>query len=119
MLSKISRQYFFVLLILASALGMLKIWSQPVSAQEDANGQYITILSGKLSGETRVIETPVEVTVFRLFFTVRAGSHVNMELISPSGRPIALTSRIFRSLMKAANGRFRSGTRVLVCGKRG
>lgn len=90
MLSKISRQYFFVLLILASALGMLKIWSQPVSAQEDANGQYITILSGKLSGETRVIETPVEVTVFRLFFTVRAGSHVNMELISPSGRPIAL-----------------------------
>ncbi len=59
-------------------------------AQEDPNSQYVTLLSGKLSGETREIEVPVEVSVFRVFFSVRAGDKIKMEVISPVGRPISL-----------------------------
>ncbi|HMV84673.1 MAG TPA: hypothetical protein PKA34_16210 [Blastocatellia bacterium] len=60
------------------------------NAQEDVNAQYITLLSGKLSGEARDIELPVEVTMFRLFVNLRAAGNVKLELLSPSGRPLAL-----------------------------
>ncbi len=59
-------------------------------AQEDVNAQYILLLSGKLSGEARDIELPVEVTMFRLFVNLRAANDVKLELLSPSGRPLAL-----------------------------
>lgn len=59
-------------------------------AQEDPNSQYVTLLSGKLSDETREIEVPVEVTVFRVFFSVRHNGNIKMEVISPVGRPISL-----------------------------
>ncbi|MFN0111239.1 MAG: hypothetical protein ACKVZH_20440 [Blastocatellia bacterium] len=61
-----------------------------VDAQEDPNQQYISILSGKLSGEAREIQTPIEVGVLRAFFSVRANSDVKLELISPSGRAVPL-----------------------------
>lgn len=61
------------------------------NAQEDVNAQYITLLSGKLSGEVRDIELPVEVTVFRLFVNLRAAGNVKFELLSPSGRAPALS----------------------------
>ncbi len=64
--------------------------SASVGAQEDPNQQYITMLSGKLSGEAREIETPVEVGVLRVFFSVRSTGNFNLELISPSGRPVPL-----------------------------
>lgn len=59
-------------------------------AQEDPNSQYVTLLSGKLSGETREIEVPVEVSVFRVFFSVRSGGEIKLDIISPVGRPISL-----------------------------
>ena len=69
--------------------------SEPASAQEDPNQQYITLLSGKLSGEMRAgeareIEAPVEVGVLRVFFSVRSSGDFKLELISPSGRAIPL-----------------------------
>ncbi len=82
--------------ILKSSLAALLIFSSVLlaassaMAQEDANAQYITYLSGKLSGEARDIEVPVEVTVFRLFLNLRSSGNVKMEVISPSGRPLAL-----------------------------
>jgi len=85
-LSAILKISLTVLLICFSVL--LADW--PASAQEDTNAQYITLLSGKLSGETRDIEVPVEVGVLRLFFSVRAGASVKMEVITPIGRPLAL-----------------------------
>lgn len=64
--------------------------AEPVSAQEDPNQQYIALLSGKLSGEAREIEAPVEVGVLRVFFSVRSSGDTKLELISPSGRAIPL-----------------------------
>jgi hypothetical protein len=78
-------------LLLTGALVIIKLISPvAVAAQDDTNAQYITLLSGKLSGETRDIEVPVEVGVLRLFFNVRWNGDIKMEVVSPIGRPIAL-----------------------------
>lgn len=58
--------------------------------QEDPNQQYITLLSGNLSGETRDIEVPIEVGVLRIFFSVRSTENSEFELISPTGRAVPL-----------------------------
>ncbi len=59
--------------------------------QEDPNQQYITLLTGKLAGEVRDIEAPVEVGVLRVFFSVRSTEDFGLELISPTGRAVPLT----------------------------
>jgi hypothetical protein len=75
--------------VLGLALALLT--ALPARAQEDANAQYIVLLSGKLSeGETRDIEVPVEVGVLRLFFNLRWGDNVKMEVVSPVGRSVSL-----------------------------
>lgn len=78
--------FFTLVLILSSTV----FAPQQVSAQEDPNQQYIALLSGKLSGEAREIEAPVEVGVLRVFFSVRSSADTKLELISPSGRSIPL-----------------------------
>lgn len=79
-------------LMLAALPALLLALSAASSAlaQDDPNAQHITILSGKLSGETRDIEAPVEVGVLRLFFNLRSSGDVKMEVVSPIGRAIAL-----------------------------
>jgi hypothetical protein len=74
---------FFLLLFPAS--------SSPAMAQEDPNAQYILLQSGELASEQREIEAPVEVGVFRLQFTLQAGSEIAWTLITPSGKPLVLT----------------------------
>lgn len=84
---KTSVLFFFTLM-----MGLAGAYFAPAAgaAQEDSNAQYITLLSGTLSGESRDIEVPVEVGVLRLFFTLRANAEVKMEIVSPSNRPVAL-----------------------------
>lgn len=81
---------FFASLLLFSALLRVPMTSAQ-GLPEDPNGQYIAMLSGKLSGETREIDVPVEVGVLRVFFSARLSGDIKMEVISPIGRPIALT----------------------------
>jgi len=85
-LKAVARSTFTISLLFFSALQIV----QDAHAQEDPNSQYVTLLSGRLSGQPRDIEVPVEVTVFRVSFSVRAGSDIKMEVISPAGRPISL-----------------------------
>ncbi|MEK7829437.1 MAG: hypothetical protein AAB401_00040 [Acidobacteriota bacterium] len=79
------------LLFCQSLLTGLSHAAEPVAIQEDPNQQYITILTGKLSGEAREIEAPVEVGVLRVFFSVRSTGDFKLELISPSGRAVPLS----------------------------
>ncbi len=58
-----------------------------VSAQDDPNGQYVTIVSASLNNETREIVAPIEPTVLRLFFTVQSQGGIKWEVILPLGRP--------------------------------
>src|SRR5262245_12170556 len=60
-----------------------------ISAQDDPNGQYVTIVSASLNNETREIAAPIEPTVLRLFFTVQSQGEIKWEIISPLGRAFA------------------------------
>ncbi len=60
-----------------------------VSAQDDPNGQYVTIVSASLNNETREITAPIEPTVLRLFFTVQSQGEIKWEVISPLGKAFA------------------------------
>ncbi|MDQ3012066.1 MAG: hypothetical protein M3X11_15330, partial [Acidobacteriota bacterium] len=90
------KSLFAALLCLFAFLAFAFLATSPARGQEDPNAQYITILSGKLlgqgaAGETRDVEVPVEVGVLRLFLNLRWSGDIKMEVISPIGRPIALS----------------------------
>ena len=59
-------------------------------AQDDPNGQYVTIVSATLNGETREVVAPIEPTVLRLFFVVQTQGDIHWEIVSPLGKPAAL-----------------------------
>ena len=63
---------------------------QRIAAQDDPNGQYVSIVSGTLNGETRELSAPIEPSVLRLFFTVQAQGEIKWEIISPLGKPARL-----------------------------
>jgi hypothetical protein len=56
-------------------------------AQDDPNGQYVTIVSASLNNETREISAPIEPTVLRLFFSVQSQDGIKWEIVSPLGKP--------------------------------
>src|SRR5262245_52986501 len=59
------------------------------AAQDDPNAQYILIQSGELSRETREIEVPVEVGVWKLQFNLQSTGDLDWTIITPSDRPIS------------------------------
>lgn len=69
---------------------ILLLWFQPISAQEDPNGQYVVIAAATLNGETREISAPIEPSVLRLFFNVQTQGEIKWEIISPLGKPALL-----------------------------
>jgi len=59
------------------------------AAQDDPNAQYILIQSGELTRETREIEVPVEVGVWKLQFNLQSTGDLDWTIITPSNRPIS------------------------------
>jgi len=62
--------------------------SSGVPAQDDPNSQYILIQSSELTRETREIDVPVEVGVWKLQFNLQGAGGVDWTIITPSGRPL-------------------------------
>ncbi|MBO0720036.1 MAG: hypothetical protein J2P41_04400 [Blastocatellia bacterium] len=59
--------------------------------QEDPNAQYVVIVSGDLSNKPREIEIPVEAGVLRLQFSVQYSDHLDLNIMSPVGKPLDLS----------------------------
>ncbi|MFN0085596.1 MAG: hypothetical protein ACKVX9_09430 [Blastocatellia bacterium] len=81
-------------LLLAAGGGI--VWGlASAGAQEDPNAQYIVLQSGELSSAgqaaAREIEVPVEVGALRLHFNLQAGGDLQWALVTPAGKPMALT----------------------------
>lgn len=76
---------FFVALCVTGSL------ATRLHAQDDPNGQYVTIVSATLNGESREVVAPVEPTILRLFFVVQTQGDIRWEIISPLGKPASLS----------------------------
>ena len=63
--------------------------SSGASAQDDPNSQYILIQSSELTRETREIEVPVEVGVWKLQFNLQSTGGLDWTIITPSDRPLS------------------------------
>ncbi len=63
--------------------------SAGAATQEDPNAQYILIQSGELTRETRVIDVPVEVGVWKLQFNLQSNGEQDWTIITPSDRPLS------------------------------
>ncbi|MGH9940055.1 MAG: hypothetical protein ACREAM_27770 [Blastocatellia bacterium] len=85
--------FVFAVIVVCSASTSPEAYAQGssgVSAQEDPNAQYILIQSGELAAQTREIEIPVEVGVWKLQFNLQFAGDVNWTVITPSDRPLPL-----------------------------
>ena len=85
--------FVFAAIMVCSASGSPGAYAQSspgASAQEDPNAQYILIQSGELVTQTREIEIPVEVGVWKLQFNLQYAGDVNWTVITPSDRPLPL-----------------------------
>lgn len=62
MWASFNRHFLFLFILLGVAGG----FGSQASAQDDPNGQYVTIVSATLNGETREVVAPIEPTILRL-----------------------------------------------------
>jgi hypothetical protein len=86
MWASFNRHFLFLFILLGVAGG----FGSQASAQDDPNGQYVTIVSATLNGETREVVAPIEPTILRLFFVVQTQGEIKWEILSPLGKPAAL-----------------------------
>src|SRR5215468_4719135 len=77
------------LFVFAAPLVCLAYISSGASAQDDPNSQYILIQSSELTRETREIEVPVEVGVWKLQFNLQSAGGLDWTIITPSDRPLS------------------------------
>src|SRR5262249_58457482 len=64
-------------------------------AQDDPNAQYIVLQSGELRSESREVEVPLEVGLWKLHLNLQSdsqvGSDINWTVVTPSGKPLVVT----------------------------
>lgn len=61
-----------------------------VSAEDDPNGQYLTIVSDEATAQPREIALPFEVGILRMQFILSFTGQARMTVINPLGRPLDL-----------------------------
>ncbi len=78
-------------LVLLAALALPTVLATGVMAQDDPNGQYLTIVTDEATSQPREIDLPLEVGILRMQFILTHSGEARMTILNSVGRPLDLT----------------------------